>query len=90
MEKTIRAKFSVQRVDPQEYPQGVKHTERVVLSPVYSADPNSENHAFWAATPNGHLEMYVSNPQAWGMFTAGQEFYLDFTPVPKPPPEPEA
>lgn len=83
---TTRAKFIVQSVNEQFYgpgPDGQKYCERVILSPAYSPDPNSENRAFWTATPNGFFEMYINNPEAWGKFVQGQEYYLDFTLAPQ-------
>jgi hypothetical protein len=51
---------------------------------VYSPDPNTENYSFWKATPNMSMTMYVDNHAAVDGMEIGQEFYLDFTPVPKP------
>lgn len=53
----------------------------LVFEPVYSSDPESENHKFWKYTPSGKLEMVCVNPEAVKCFQLGQEFYLDFTPA---------
>lgn len=51
----------------------------VKLTPVYGN--TEENKSFWEATPNGSLEMCITNPKANQFFVAGTEYYLDFTPV---------
>lgn len=86
---TMRAKFRVQEVRPLTWSTsssepGKKYSEQVYLSPVYSPNPEDENHAFWKATPNGYVQLFIDNPQAWGKLTVGQEFYLDFIPVSDP------
>lgn len=52
------------------------------MSPVYSADPNSENKAFWEATPNGSLTMTIKNDAAAKWFKPNAEVYVDFTEAP--------
>lgn len=47
----------------------------VTLMPVYSADPNSENKAFWDATPSGNFQMSWINDKV--KFEPGKEYYLD-------------
>jgi hypothetical protein len=42
---------------------------------------SEENKSFWKYTPSGSLEMFVDIPQAEQFFAAGQEYYIDFTPV---------
>ena len=51
----------------------------VVLSPVFSDDPNSENHRFWKASPSGKIELGCANLEAAAMFELGKEYYVDFT-----------
>ena len=43
---------------------------------------HDENHAFWNATPSGLMEIQVQNARAAELFQAGDQFYLDFVPVP--------
>ncbi|HQT97979.1 MAG TPA: hypothetical protein PK416_08895 [Thermodesulfobacteriota bacterium] len=79
---TVRAKFTVVKVQPfgtEEYPMD---GGSVILAPVYSEDPNHENKAFWDATPSGTIEMNINNPKAFGQFELGKEYYIDFTPAP--------
>ncbi len=74
---SVRAKFRVTSVEKHEY-----GAENVKMIPVYTDnDPESENHKFWMATPAGHIEMQINNPEAHGTFEPGQEFYIDFTPA---------
>lgn len=39
-------------------------------------DPEAES--FWSATPQGTLEITITNPGAY--LTVGKKYYLDFTP----------
>jgi hypothetical protein len=76
----MRAKFrvheAVRRGDGTDYNYMI-----VQMHPVYSDDPESENHAFWTATPSGTFAMQINNPAAFDFFEAGQEFYIDMTKV---------
>ena len=47
----------------------------------YPADGSDENNTFAKWTPSATLRMSITNPDLVGKFTAGQEFYVDFTPV---------
>jgi hypothetical protein len=80
---TTRATFRLQTVTPREYTtkdgETTKYSETWELFPVYSPDPNDENHTFWQASPGGLLRLEVTNPQAWGLMAVGQEYYLAFT-----------
>ena len=51
----------------------------VSLYPVYASDPESPNHAFWKATPSGRVDLYISNPEAFGAFESGKAYFVDFT-----------
>ena len=73
----IRAKFKVVSKLPNQYGTG----GRLVLTPVYSTDPESENKKFWDATPNGLLDMHITNQVAFDGFELQKDYYLDFTPV---------
>lgn len=51
----------------------------VNLSAIYPGpNPSDEDKAFWDATPNGNLTMYVSNERAADYFAPGHEYYLTF------------
>ena len=45
---------------------------------------HGEDHAFFAATPSGFLEMTVNNPYGAELFQPGEFVYLDFSPAPNP------
>jgi len=70
----VRAKFYVWTKDE------VDDQWRIRLSAVTSG--SKENEAFFKATPTGMLDMTVRK-EAGDLFVVGQEYYLDFTPVPK-------
>lgn len=53
------------------------NAESVSLNAVVSG--SEENASFSLATPHGELKMTITNPSAFGFFTAGKEYYLDFT-----------
>lgn len=73
--KTVRSKFRVHNISKHAW-----GTE-VMLSPVYSDDPNSENKAFWDATPSGDFRMTIKNEAAAECFENGREYYIDITPA---------
>lgn len=76
-EKTVRCKFQVQEIAKTTY--GAKLT----ASPVYSSDPNSENKAFWDATPSGSMEFGCVRAEAIAHLEPGDEIYVDITKAPK-------
>ena len=69
---------------PDDSPQGFhwKNEGRVlhsvVLTPVYSDKPDSENKRFWDATPSGKLEFSTIKDMP---FEVGREYYLDISPA---------
>lgn len=76
----MRAKFQVQRVEPYHLKDGSQTSEHVVLSPVFKdKDLEGENTKFWNATPSGQIDLYLSNPDAFGQLEKGKQFYVDFT-----------
>jgi hypothetical protein len=79
----VRAKFFVAELGT--YTPNGAGGGKVVMQPV--AQGSEENKAFWEATPNGKLEMFVDNPEAFARFQVGKEYYIDFTPAPRAKPE---
>lgn len=84
---TPRAKFKVQRVECQSFmarkPGTTNEYERremrtIVMAPVYSDDPESENRRFWGASPSGEIRLGTINPAAWEAFELDGEYYVDF------------
>lgn len=54
----------------------------VILQPVYGGpDASAEDKAFWEASPNGRLEMTITNPDAAETFALGENYYLTFEPA---------
>lgn len=76
---TIRAKF---RVTSKLF--GLYGHQTVTANPTYSTNPDDENKTFWDATPGGKIEMNIS--KNGDLFELGEEYYVDFTKVPKPKP----
>jgi hypothetical protein len=56
-----------------------KTDESVVLSPVYSSDPESINGQFFKYTPWGKIEMGILNPDALEQFEEQEEYFVTFT-----------
>lgn len=73
----LRAKFTVNSITRNANYEG----ETVTLNPVYSADPTSENYAFWKASPSGELKLHITNPEAVGKLELGKDYLIDFTPA---------
>jgi len=73
---SVRAKFKVNAITDYGRDGGKK----VEMRPVYSADPEHENKAFWEATPSGSIEMHIKTSAAEA-FEVGSEYYVDFTPA---------
>jgi hypothetical protein len=70
MPKKMRAKFNVSEIAKYGNGGGTK----VTLMPVMGS--SEENKVFWQHTPNGKIELHISNPEV--EFEFG-EYYIDFT-----------
>jgi len=85
MTVVTRCKFVV-----DELATGRHGPSKLTFSAVYPKDDGSdgykhgEDHAFFNATPYARLEIHIQNVHAAELFQPGDEFYVDFTPVPKP------
>lgn len=89
----VRAKFKVGLIESTLTMKNVRKDEKgadvyenvemrtIVMSPVYSAVPGSENKKFWDASPAGEIRLGTVNPGAWRQFELGKEYYVDFTPA---------
>lgn len=78
--QVIRAKFKLTGIlnqswspDHKEYRFDAQYDTRI-----------PEDQRFAQATPSGTIRMQVNNPSAHEFFKLGEEYYLDFTPAPKP------
>ena len=81
---SVRAKFRVNNYTSElrtvDYTTGeVKEIRTISLSPVYSSEEGSENKKFWDASPSGEIKLGTVNPEAWGLFELGEEYYVDFS-----------
>lgn len=85
MATVIRAKFNVSEVADLRYSAGEgKNRERIKLSAVYATGaPEAENVSFAKATPQGSIEILVDNPEVFGFFEPGREFYVEFRAAPR-------
>lgn len=54
---------------------------RAVTEKPFDSDGASEDNSFSRWTPDGSLEMLITNPNLVGTFKEGQKFYLEFTPA---------
>lgn len=59
----------------------LQEVRTLVLHPVFSDVPGSENKKFWDATPTGEIRLGVVNQAAWRNFDIGKEYYVDFSPA---------
>lgn len=76
----IRAKFSCAFLEEIKTPEGDKESETVTLHAVYGTD--GTDNATWSKwTPAGTLSMTISNPEAFGQFVRGKEYFLDIKPA---------
>jgi hypothetical protein len=66
----VRAKFNV--AERTEY--GNCGGKKITMFPV--TGNSEENKAFWESTPNGKIEVFITNPDADIEFG---EYYVDFT-----------
>lgn len=77
----VRAKFYVQKIEKTKYGYAPNQQEMttLVLAPVYSAEPGTENKKFWDASPQGEIKLGTINLEAANQFELGGEYYIDFT-----------
>ena len=75
-----RCKFTVYGVAHNIGPDGEVESVTVKAVAVYGP-AGGENNTLWTATPSAQLEMRITNPEAFGTFLAGKQFYVDFTPA---------
>lgn len=57
----------------------------VFLHPVYDGDPASPNHSFSKATPQGKIQLLITNPEAFSQFEPLATYDLVFTKQADPP-----
>lgn len=79
VKKKVRCKVICNEVAKTAFKNGttVEKGFKARFSPVYGGSP--ENDTFFKYTPSGSIELSTIRED---LFEAGQEYYLDFTPVP--------
>lgn len=77
----MRAKMSVRGVKINGNQETVQFA--CVADSGYSGDGDSENNTFARYTPFGEATFTINNPALFGEFSAGDTFYVDFTPAEK-------
>lgn len=99
MNPLMRAKVRVSSVTPPSVSvsPGVEMApaQTVVAYPVakseaYPADGSDENNTYAKWSPSGKVELTITNPALSNKIAEGDEFYVDFIPVPKKSAEPAA
>lgn len=83
---TVRAKFYVTEVKQSRNHYGGQEGElltTIKLAPVVGT--SEENKAFFRWTPSGTIDLGTVNPTVVEQMHIGDEFYVDFTPVPQKP-----
>lgn len=80
---TMRAKMSVQSVEPVGEPQSGERLKFAAVSKSegYGTDGVDEDNSYARWSPSASMEIYVANPNLFGKFAVGQKFYVDFTPA---------
>lgn len=80
----VRAKFRCQSIETRVGYSYVKSPGEEVRHEVVKLSPVSgEANKPWSdATPSGHIEMNITNPEAVKRFEVGGYYYVDFSPAP--------
>lgn len=74
---TVRGKFRLSTVTQTKWEPGASDVKTFTLNAVGGPD-NAE----WSkATPQGKLEMTITNPAALDLLKIGTEYYLDLTEI---------
>ena len=80
----MRAKLVVTGITEHEF-DSKKHSEHVTMRGVsasqYPEDGSDENNTYAKWSPTAVFAVNITNPNLWGKFHEGQQFYVDFTEV---------
>lgn len=82
MRAKMRAKMRVSDIKHHDENNEELVFNAVAKNEAYPEDGSDENNSFARWTPSAELKMTITNPALVGKFVIGQEFYVDFTPVP--------
>lgn len=83
LDKAMRAKMTVEKVTRCR-----GFTEILTMRAEYDGANSPEDNTFAAATPNASIEMTITSQALIGVYSPGQKFYVDFTPIPVQPADP--
>lgn len=83
---SIRCKAICYKVEQDKTEDGQVICERVSLMGVYSEDPASENKWFAKSTPCYSTVLTIENPEAFGTFKEGTEYYVGYEAASVPEP----
>ncbi|UOF81734.1 hypothetical protein [Caudoviricetes sp.] len=72
---TVRAKFKCHSKEVRE--QNGSNVASLTFFASYGEGQDNKDWSKW--TPSGTLQMTITNPNAFGWFEPGKEYYLDFT-----------
>mgnify|MGYP000571989624 CR=1 FL=1 len=75
----MRAKLKIDHID--QYEGGENLTFSAVCADEFGQDGEDENNTYARYTPAADLKITIQNPNLFGTFEVGQEFYVDFTPA---------
>lgn len=82
MDKIMRAKVRCMSVETLKSADGTIEQENVKFYAVgpgkYPADGSDENNTFARWTPCADMSFSIQNPDLFGKFREGVEFYVDF------------
>lgn len=79
---TVRAKFYVYNIEEVKVGETQeKEGEYIYMQAVACASEVDPNHTWSKWTPSGSFQMYVTNPQVFGSFEKGKEYFIDITPA---------
>jgi len=83
MSAVLRCKLMVEKVTQTFDSDGKATTEQVRLRAVYG-EGDTENAKWSKYTPSASFEIYINNPDAFGVLRTDHEFYVDFIPANHP------
>lgn len=79
---TVRARLRLTSVTDTNW--GGSLTQKKLRFDAIYDTATPEGQRFQKATPSGHCELQIDNPQAIAQFEIGKDYYVDFNPVPVP------
>ena len=74
---TMRSKFKLDKVEKTEYSEIM--TFSVVCPPKFDENGLSEDCTFSKFSPQGTIQITVTNPNLRGALEPGEKYYVDFT-----------